>query len=124
MKISKTSLKIFLQTAYAYHMIQQYIDKQQLKALTYMLPEVKKIRAVIRGMLIDMPTEERAKELSEKNITVDEIQVMTNKRNGLPMRHFLTTLVKNEDNQKIYNMTQLGYMKVKVKALQKKYGPA
>ncbi|GFS55490.1 hypothetical protein NPIL_559791 [Nephila pilipes] len=66
---------------------------------------------------------ETAKELSEKNITVDEIHVLTNKRNGYPMPLFLATPAKKADNQKIYNVTQLGCVEVKVEALRKKHGP-
>ncbi|GFU15010.1 hypothetical protein NPIL_94731 [Nephila pilipes] len=119
-KLKGTSLTIFPQTAYAYHMIRRYIDEQQLKAHTYMVPDDKKIHSVIRDITIDMPTEEIVKELSEKSLTDDEIHVMSNKRNGLPMPLFLVTLAKYADKQKKkkkYNVTILGYMEVKVEAL-------
>ncbi|GFT43530.1 RNA-directed DNA polymerase from mobile element jockey, partial [Nephila pilipes] len=123
-KLTRTSLRIYPQTAHAYHKIRHYIDEQKLQAHTYMLPEEKKIKAVIRGMPIDMPPTEIAEELLEKNITAEEVHIMTNKMTGLPMPLFLVTLNKNPDNQKIFNITQLGYMEVKIEALRKKYGPA
>ncbi|GFU44078.1 hypothetical protein NPIL_588701 [Nephila pilipes] len=71
-KLTGTNLKILPQTTHAYHIIRRYIDEQNLQAHTYMLPEDKKIRVVIRGMPIDMPPEEIEQGLKEKNITVDE----------------------------------------------------
>ncbi|GFT79604.1 hypothetical protein NPIL_454411, partial [Nephila pilipes] len=71
-KLTGTSLRIYPQTAHAYHKIRHYIDEQKLQAHTYMLPEEKKIKAVIRGMPIDMPPTEIAEELLEKNITAEE----------------------------------------------------
>ncbi|GFU16772.1 nucleic-acid-binding protein from transposon X-element [Nephila pilipes] len=123
-KLTGTSLRIYPQTAHAYHKIRHYIDEQKLQAHTYMLPEEKKIKAVIRGMPIDMPPTEIAEELLEKNITAEEVHIMTNKMTGLPMPLFLVTLNKNPDNQKIFSITQLGYMEVNIEGLRKKYGPA
>ncbi|GFX36924.1 hypothetical protein TNCV_1174261 [Trichonephila clavipes] len=51
-----TRMKIFLQTPYAYHTIRRYVDENQLESHTFMLPEEKKLRAVIRGLPIVIPT--------------------------------------------------------------------
>ncbi|GFS77058.1 nucleic-acid-binding protein from transposon X-element [Nephila pilipes] len=113
-KLTGTSLKVFLQTAHAYHIVCRYADENKPQGHTYMLPEEKKLRAVIRGI---------AEELRLKVFLVHQIYIMTNKSTGAPMPLFLTILDKNEQNQKIFNLKELACMQITVEALRKKYGP-
>ncbi|GFT16398.1 nucleic-acid-binding protein from transposon X-element [Nephila pilipes] len=122
-KLTGTSLKVFPPTAHAYHKLRRYVEDNKLQGHTYMLPEERKLRVVIRGMPVDMPTDDIAEELREKGFTIHQIYIMTNKSTGAPMPLFLTILDKNEHNQKIFNLKELACMQVTVEALRKKYGP-
>ncbi|GFX61636.1 nucleic-acid-binding protein from transposon X-element [Trichonephila clavipes] len=92
-------------------------------SFTYILPEDKKLRLVIRGLPTDMSPVEIIGSLAEQNITVNECHIMTSKKTGKEMPLFLITLDKNEQNRAAYHVTNIGYMKVKVEALRPKYGP-
>ncbi|GFU54364.1 nucleic-acid-binding protein from transposon X-element [Nephila pilipes] len=121
-KLTGTSLRIFPQTPYAYHTIRRYVDEKKLQGHTYMLPEQRKLKAVIRSMPVDMPTQDVAEELLCKGFKTYQIYIMTNKKTGTPMPLFLVILEKNEENQKIFNLKELACMQVTIEALRKKYG--
>ncbi|GFR20457.1 nucleic-acid-binding protein from transposon X-element [Trichonephila clavata] len=122
-KLIGNKLRIFPQTAYAYNHIRRYITEKGLEAYTYMLPEEKKLRVVIRGLPTDMSTSEIISHLESQNITVEECHIMTSKRSGKPMPLFLINMEKTESNKKIFKVTNIGYMKVTIEALRPKYGP-
>ncbi|GFQ93398.1 hypothetical protein TNCT_642261 [Trichonephila clavata] len=63
-KLIGTKFRIYPQTPYAYTLIRRYIDENGLEGYTYMLPEDKKLRAVIRGLPIDMPPMEIISDLA------------------------------------------------------------
>ncbi|GFY44615.1 hypothetical protein TNIN_348261 [Trichonephila inaurata madagascariensis] len=54
-KLIGSKLIIFPQTAYAYHRIRKYVNDNNLESYTYILPQDKKLRLVIRGLPTDMP---------------------------------------------------------------------
>ncbi|GFS91109.1 nucleic-acid-binding protein from transposon X-element [Trichonephila clavipes] len=122
-KLIGTKLRIYPQTAYAYHLIRKYVNKNNLESFTYILPEDKKLCLVIRGLPTDMSPVEIIGTLAEKNITVNECHIMTSKKTGKEMPLFQITLDKTEQNRAAYHVTDIGYMKVKVEALRPKYGP-
>ncbi|GFQ94371.1 nucleic-acid-binding protein from transposon X-element [Trichonephila clavata] len=122
-KLIGNKLRIFPQTAYAYNHIRRYIAEKGLEAYTYMLPEEKKLRVVIRGLPTDMSTSEIISNLASQNITVEECHIMTSKRTGKPMPLFLINMEKTESNKKIFKVSNIGYMKVTIEALRPKYGP-
>ncbi|GFV08671.1 RNA-directed DNA polymerase from mobile element jockey [Trichonephila clavipes] len=74
-KLIGTKFRIYPKTPYAYHQIRRYIEENSLESHTYMLPEDKLLRAVIRGLPIDMsPTQiiadlEKPKDFTSKNAT-------------------------------------------------------
>ncbi|GFT59761.1 hypothetical protein TNCV_4783251 [Trichonephila clavipes] len=49
-KLIGTKFRIYPKTPYAYHQIRRYIEENSLESHTYMLPEDKLLRAVIRGL--------------------------------------------------------------------------
>ncbi|GFU02562.1 nucleic-acid-binding protein from transposon X-element [Nephila pilipes] len=122
-KLTGTSLKIFPQMTHAYHIIRRYVDEQKLQGHTYMLLEERKLRAVIRGMPVDKPTDNVAEELQLLGFPPQQIYIMTNKTTGAPMPLFLVILEKNEDNQKNFNLKEVASMQITVEALRKRYGP-
>ncbi|GFQ70016.1 nucleic-acid-binding protein from transposon X-element [Trichonephila clavata] len=99
-KLIGNKLRIFPQTAYAYNHIRRYITEKGLEAYTYMLPEEKKLRVVIRGLPTDMSTSEIISHLESQNITVEECHIMTSKRSGKPMPLFLSTWKKQNLTKK------------------------
>ncbi|GFT88164.1 nucleic-acid-binding protein from transposon X-element [Trichonephila clavipes] len=122
-KLLGTKLRIYPQTAYAYHLIRKYVEENQLESFTYILPEDKKLRLVIRGLPTDMSPVEIIGSLAEQDISVNECHIMTSKKTGKEMPLFLITMDKTEQNRAAYHVTNIGYMKVKVEALRPKYGP-
>ncbi|GFU00906.1 nucleic-acid-binding protein from transposon X-element, partial [Trichonephila clavipes] len=57
-KLIGTKFRIYPKTPYAYHQIRRYIEENSSESHTYMLPEDKLLRAVIRGLPTDMsPTQ-------------------------------------------------------------------
>ncbi|GFY63745.1 nucleic-acid-binding protein from transposon X-element [Trichonephila inaurata madagascariensis] len=122
-KLIGTKLRIYPQMAFAYHRIRKYVDDNILESYTYILPEDKKLRLVIRGLPTDMPPMEIIGSLAAKNITVNEYHIMTSKKTRKEMPLFLITLDKTEQNRAAYHVTDIGYMKVKVESLRPKYYP-
>ncbi|GFY43090.1 RNA-directed DNA polymerase from mobile element jockey [Trichonephila inaurata madagascariensis] len=122
-KLIGSKLRIFPQTAYAYHRIRKYVDDNQLESYTYILPEDKKIRLVIRGLPTDMSPVDIIGDLAAKNISVNECHIMTSKKTGKAMPLFLITLDKTVQNRAVHHVTDICYIKVKVEALRPKYGP-
>ncbi|GFT94196.1 nucleic-acid-binding protein from transposon X-element [Trichonephila clavipes] len=84
-KLIGSKLRIFPQTAYAYHLIRKYVEENSLESYTYILPEEKKLRLVIRGLPTDMSPIEIIESLAGKNITVNECHIMTSKKTGKDM---------------------------------------
>ncbi|GFX42374.1 nucleic-acid-binding protein from transposon X-element [Trichonephila clavipes] len=122
-KLIGSKLRIFPQTAYAYHLIRKYVEENSLESYTYILPEEKKLRLVIRGLPTDMSPIEIIGSLAGKNITVNECHIMTSKKTGKDMPLFLITMDKTEENKAAYHVTEIGYMKVTIESLRPKYGP-
>ncbi|GFW65654.1 nucleic-acid-binding protein from transposon X-element [Trichonephila clavipes] len=122
-KLIGTKLRIFPQTANAYHLFRKYVEENSLESYTYILPEDKKFHLVIRGLPTDMPPIEIIGSLAAKNITVNECHIMTSKKTGKEMPLFLITMDKTEENRAAYHVTDIGYMKVKIEPLRPKYGP-
>ncbi|GFW61972.1 nucleic-acid-binding protein from transposon X-element [Trichonephila clavipes] len=97
-KLLGTKLQIYPQTAYAYHLIRKYVEENQLESFTYILPEDKKLRLVVRGLPTDMSPVEIIGSLAEQNISVNECHIMTSKKTGKEMPLFLITMDKTEQH--------------------------
>ncbi|GFY78576.1 hypothetical protein TNIN_411341 [Trichonephila inaurata madagascariensis] len=116
-------LRVYPKTPQAYHTIHNYIDKK-LEAYTYQLSDEKELKAVIRSTPSDMPPQQIVDTLLELGIKANDCHVMTNRKTGLPIPHFLISLPKNNANGHVHNMTELCYMKIIVEILNKRHGPS
>ncbi|GFT46466.1 hypothetical protein TNCV_3219621 [Trichonephila clavipes] len=70
-KLIGTKFRIYPKTPYAYHQIRRYIEENSLESHTYMLPEDKVLRAVIRGLPIDMSPTQIIADLESSNRVLD-----------------------------------------------------
>ncbi|GFR21744.1 nucleic-acid-binding protein from transposon X-element [Trichonephila clavata] len=123
-KLIGTKFRIFPQTPYAYSLIRRYISENHLEGYTYMLPQDKKLRAVIRGLPIDMPPMEIISDLDRQGFRVDECHNMSNRRTGAPMPLFMISMASTDFHKSIFRtVSVIGYVKVIVEILRKKYGP-
>ncbi|GFQ93257.1 hypothetical protein TNCT_624271 [Trichonephila clavata] len=78
-KLIGAKFRIYPQTPYAYTLIRRYIDENSLEGYTYMLPEDKILRAVIRGLPIDMPPMEIISDLATQGYQIEECHNMNPK---------------------------------------------
>ncbi|GFQ87995.1 nucleic-acid-binding protein from transposon X-element [Trichonephila clavata] len=123
-KLIGTKLRIYPQIPYAYTLIRRYIDENSLEGYTYMLPEDKKLRAVIRGLPIDMPPMEIISDLATQGYQIEECHNMVSRKTGVPMPLFMLSMERSEQHKTIFQkVTSIGYVKVIVEVLRKKYGP-
>ncbi|GFQ80816.1 nucleic-acid-binding protein from transposon X-element [Trichonephila clavata] len=123
-KLIGTKFRVFPQTPYAYSQIRRYIAENSLEGYTYMLPEDKKLRAVIRGLPIDMPPMEIISDLDKQGFRVDDCHNMTNRKTGAPMPLFMVSMIRSDFHKSIFRtVTVINYVKVTVEILRKKYGP-
>ncbi|GFR23628.1 nucleic-acid-binding protein from transposon X-element [Trichonephila clavata] len=123
-KLIGTKFRIYPQTPYAYTLIRRYIDENGLEGYTYMLPEDKKLRAVIRGLPIDMPPMEIISDLATQGYQIEECHNMVSRKTGAPMPLFMLSMERTEQHKSIFQkVTCIGFVKVIVEILRKKYGP-
>ncbi|GFQ89841.1 nucleic-acid-binding protein from transposon X-element [Trichonephila clavata] len=123
-KLIGTKFRIYPQTPYAYTLIRRYIDENGLEGYTYMLPEDKKLRAVIRGLPVDMPPMEIISDLATQGFQIEECHNMVSRKTGAPMPLFMLSMERTEQHKTIFRkVTSIGFVKVIVEILRKKYGP-
>ncbi|GFR11233.1 nucleic-acid-binding protein from transposon X-element [Trichonephila clavata] len=123
-KLIGMKFRIYPQTPYAYTLIRRYIDENGLEGYTYMLPEDKKLRAVIRGLPIDMPPMEIISDLATQGFQIEECHNMVSRKTGAPMPLFMLSMERTEQHKSIFRkVTSIGFVKVIVEILRKKYGP-
>ncbi|GFQ68561.1 putative RNA-directed DNA polymerase from transposon X-element [Trichonephila clavata] len=123
-KLIGSKFRIFPQTPYAYTLIRRYIAENNLEDYTYMLPEDKKLRAVIRGLPVDMPPMEIISDLETQGFCIEECHNMVSRKSGAPMPLFMLSMERSEKHKSIFTtVTTIGYVKVTVEILRKKYGP-
>ncbi|GFQ69995.1 hypothetical protein TNCT_485771 [Trichonephila clavata] len=88
-----------------------------------MLPEDKKLRAVIRGLPVDMPPMEIISDLATQGFQIEECHNMVSCKTGEPMPLFMLSMERSEKHKTIFKtVTSIGYVKVIVEILRKKYG--
>ncbi|GFQ76025.1 RNA-directed DNA polymerase from mobile element jockey [Trichonephila clavata] len=89
-----------------------------------MLPEDKKLRAVIRGLPVYMPPMEIISDLGTQGFCIEECHNMVSRKSGEPMPLFMLSMERSEKHKSIFTtVTSICYIKVKVEILRKKYGP-
>ncbi|GFS45816.1 nucleic-acid-binding protein from transposon X-element [Trichonephila inaurata madagascariensis] len=101
-KLIGTKFRIYPQTPYAYHQIRRYVDENSLEAFTYMLPEDKKLRAVIRGLPIDMSPSEIIADLAVQGFNIEECHNMQIRKTGQPMSLFMLSMERTEKHKTIF----------------------
>ncbi|GFX84207.1 RNA-directed DNA polymerase from mobile element jockey [Trichonephila clavipes] len=113
-KLIGTKFRIYPKTPYAYHQIRRYIEENSLESHTYMLPEDKLLRAVIRGLPIDMSPTQIIADLETQEFHVKDCHNMQSKKTGQPMPLFMLSMESNEAHKKIFkSVTSIGYVKAK-----------
>ncbi|GFV16587.1 probable RNA-directed DNA polymerase from transposon X-element [Trichonephila clavipes] len=123
-KLIGTKFRIYPKTPYAYHQIRRYIEENSLESHTYMLPEDKLLRAVIRGLPTDMSPTQIIADLENQGFHIKDCHNMQSKKTGQPMPLFMLSMESNEAHKKIFKtVTSIGFVKCQVEALRKKYGP-
>ncbi|GFW17263.1 RNA-directed DNA polymerase from mobile element jockey [Trichonephila clavipes] len=118
-----TRMKIFPQTPYVYHTIRRHINENNLEGHTFMLPEEKKLRTVVRGLPIDTDPLDIISELKSPNVNVEECYNMINRKLGAPMPLFVIICTMSENNRGLHKIPELNNVKIKIEILRKKYGP-
>ncbi|GFX55663.1 nucleic-acid-binding protein from transposon X-element [Trichonephila clavipes] len=123
-KLIGSKFRIYPKTPYAYHQIRRYIEENSLESHTYMLPEDKLLRAVIRGLPTDMSPTQIIADLESQGFHIKDCHNMQSKKTGQAMPLFMLSMERNEEHKKIFqSVTSIGYIKCQVEALRKKYGP-
>ncbi|GFW85350.1 nucleic-acid-binding protein from transposon X-element [Trichonephila clavipes] len=119
-KLIGTKFRIYPKTPYAYHQIRRYIEENSLESHTYMLPEDKLLRAVIRGLPTDMSPTQNIADLETQGFHIKDCHNMQSKKTGQPMPLFMLSMERNEEHKKIFqSVTSIGFIKCQVEALRK-----
>ncbi|GFV85466.1 probable RNA-directed DNA polymerase from transposon X-element [Trichonephila clavipes] len=84
----------------------------------------KQLKTVIRGLPSDFDVDEIIQELGTHNITPEHVSVMRNRKQNKNMPLFLVVSRKCPANQAIFQVTSIGYYKIKVEPLDKNSMPA
>ncbi|GFX71416.1 nucleic-acid-binding protein from transposon X-element [Trichonephila clavipes] len=79
----------------------------------------KQLKTVIRGLPSDFDVDEIIQELGTHNITPEHVSVMRNRKQNKNMPLFLVVSRKCPANQAIFQVTSIGYYKIKVEPLDK-----
>ncbi|GFV59450.1 nucleic-acid-binding protein from transposon X-element [Trichonephila clavipes] len=123
-KIFSGKLKVFPEDSDAHRKIQNFISVKKLKSHTYEMAGDKQLKTVIRGLLSDFDVDEIIQELGTHNITPEHVSVMRNRKQNKNMSLFLVVSRKCPANQAIFQITSIGYYKIKVEPLDKNTMPA
>lgn len=115
-KVVGKNTKIFPKTSDDYRALTKTLEIEKTPYFTYMLPEEKKIHAVIRGLPVETTPKEICDELRLHYRDV-EVTQMTNKRTHNPMPLFL---VKTSD-QGIWDIERMWKLDVKIEAKKKPF---
>ncbi|GFU36107.1 nucleic-acid-binding protein from transposon X-element [Trichonephila clavipes] len=120
----RRKLKVFPEDANAHRKIQNFISVKKLKSHTYEMAGEKQLKTVIRGLPSDFDVDEIIQELGTHNITPEHVSVMRNRKQNKNMPLFLVVSRKCSANQAIFQVTSIGYYKIKVEPLDKNSMPA
>ncbi|KFM80148.1 Nucleic-acid-binding protein from transposon X-element, partial [Stegodyphus mimosarum] len=124
-KNTNKGIKIFPKNAEDYRVCVRLLRAANVEHFSFLLPQDREIKVVIRGLMSDTETKEITEDLAAQNITVNSVKQMTRRRNGelinLPL--FLVSLPRNEKSKNIHNITHLGGLSVKVEDYKGRVGP-
>ncbi|KFM56520.1 Nucleic-acid-binding protein from transposon X-element, partial [Stegodyphus mimosarum] len=120
-----TGIKVITQTPEEYRKIIHILKDKQVEHHSYILPEDRHLKVVLRGLTSNTLIEDIKSDLETLNYEIKEIKQMTRRRNGevtkLPL--FLISLPKNDKSKEIYNERYLCDMKIKFKEYLGRQGP-
>ncbi|GFV16031.1 nucleic-acid-binding protein from transposon X-element [Trichonephila clavipes] len=115
---------VFPEDSDVHRKIQDFISVKNLKSHTYEMSGYKQLKTVIRGLPSDFDVDEIIQELGTHNITPEHVSVMRNRKQNTNMPLFLVVSRKCPANQAIFQVTSIGYNKIKVEPLDKNTMPA
>lgn len=113
-KASGEFTKIFPDSQDSYKAIIEYLDNKQVQH--YLLPHqtARPVKAVIRGLPINMDIQEIENELKSKEFDIIKISQMIRFRTKTNLPLFLIHLPNTQKSKEIFQMTELFYMVIKV----------
>ncbi|KAF8788678.1 Nucleic-acid-binding protein transposon like protein [Argiope bruennichi] len=117
-------LKIFPPNADAHRAIQRQIVNDKLQAHTFELSDEKKLKVVIRGLPADHPIDDILHEINQLGLDPELCHPLRHRKTNTLMPLSLVTLPKNEASKALFNLTNIGYLKVSVEPLRRKQTPA
>jgi hypothetical protein len=112
-----------------YSAFRHYLDCQLLNYYTFFPKSEKPIKAVLRHLLTDTPTEDISNALVELDYDIISVKQMTSRKNirdggtqvtNLPL--FLVTLPRTENSKNIFKLTNLYNIIIKVEAYRTQNG--
>lgn len=99
-----------------YRFITKHLEGK-VKSYTYLLPDQKKLKVVVRGLPRTTEVDDIAKALKEEwDLTPESIVQLTKRQEGerVPIPLFLLILTKNNTNKEIYNVGHLLNMSINI----------
>lgn len=116
------STKILSSTPDHYRKIVKYLDSTSAQFHTYQLQEERALRVVIRNLHPSTPTDEIKAELQDLGFAIRQVVNAKRNENGevrqLPL--FFVDLERNQNSEKIYELTRLYHTKISVESLHRK----
>ncbi|GFV61288.1 nucleic-acid-binding protein from transposon X-element [Trichonephila clavipes] len=76
--------------------------------------KIKPIKAVIKGLPSSSKINDITNDLAEVGFQIESCTQLTSKRTKKSLPYFLVILPRNDNNSKIFDVTKLGYLQVKV----------
>lgn len=115
-KITPQGILIQSDTIDVYRLIQKLVKENEIKAHTYLLKEEKPLKAVIKSIPANVPTQEIYEALIDKHFPVNAIRQMVAKREGkdVPLPIFVLTLSNSPEAKKIFQLRDLLHLRIKV----------
>ena len=117
-------IKIKVTDSNTHRAITKILDAKEITYHTYILPDERQLRVVIRNLPKDTLSDDIANALIDENQPVKSVVQMTRRRNGeitkLPL--FLITLDKTAETGKIYDIKYLLRLKIKIERYKGKMG--
>lgn len=124
-KINKSGVyRIVPESSEDHRKLTKAYDAHGIKFHTYMLPQDKHLKVVIRGVDPAESTEAIKAEVA-KNYPVVNVSRMFSNRTGIkkPILLVMVELSNNKEGHEIYNLRYLMYLRIQVESLKKKTSP-
>ncbi|GBL91510.1 hypothetical protein AVEN_263380-1 [Araneus ventricosus] len=113
-------IKLFCETPRDIRSLTEFLDKKGKEYFVIPGRAEKPIKAVIKGLPLDMNLDEIKIELTNQKFRVDKVNQLKKYRTREPLKIYQVHLLPNENIQDIYNLKTLGYTTVKVEPYENK----